>query len=119
MPRLALKQHRGQPADWINVPPLLLIRGGGCERTSAKAYANLIMLAGQDGEFSDYMLHTRLALRADGWIACDEWHWDKADGPPREHVERLRRSWESIHWFSLDGTPCIPAVATGTDHAMC
>jgi site-specific DNA-methyltransferase (adenine-specific) len=66
------------------------------------------------GELSDYMLRTRLALRADGWIECDEWHWDKPDGPPLGHVERPRRSWESIHWFSLDSTPYIRAKAAGT-----
>ena len=54
----------------------------------------------RDGEMAAYVLHTRLALRAAGWIECDELIWVKPAAPPVGHPNRPRRSWERILWFS-------------------
>lgn len=54
----------------------------------------------KDGQISDYVLRTRLALREAGWIECDELIWIKPDSPPVGHVGRPRRSWERVLWFS-------------------
>jgi len=63
----------------------------------------------RDGELSDYVHRTRLAVRASGWIECDELLWIKPDGPPLGHPGRPRRSWERILWFSRDRQPtCYP-----------
>ena len=66
-----------------------------------------------NGQISDYMLHTRLALRDDGWRECDEWIWHKPDAPPIGHPYRPRRNWESIHWFSLTPQPYCDPRANG------
>lgn len=61
------------------------------------------------GEMSDYVHHTRLALRAAGWNECDELIWVKPDSPPLGHAGRFRRSWERILWFSQAAQPdCWP-----------
>lgn len=62
-----------------------------------------------DGEMSDYVHRTRLAVRAAGWTECDELLWIKPDGPPVGHPGRPRRSWERILWFSQARQPsCYP-----------
>lgn len=53
----------------------------------------------KDGQISDYVLLTRLALRDAGWAEPDELIWLKG-GPPMGHVGRPRRAWESLLWFS-------------------
>jgi site-specific DNA-methyltransferase (adenine-specific) len=68
----------------------------------------------EGGEISDYMLRTRLAVRADGWRELDEWIWLKPDSVPLGHNVRPRRSWESLHWFAVCKNPYCDAKATGT-----
>lgn len=66
----------------------------------------------RNGQISDYTLRTRLALREAGWAEIEELIWDKKGGAPVGHVGRPRRSWESLHWFSLHGRPfCDPKAA--------
>jgi len=65
------------------------------------------------GELSDYVLRTRLALRDDGWIECDEIIWVKPDAPPLGHAKRLRRCWESVLWFSRSRKPYMDQFALG------
>ena len=36
----------------------------------------------KNGEISDYVLRTRLALRQHGWKQCEELIWYKPDSPP-------------------------------------
>jgi len=68
----------------------------------------------KNGQISDYVLRTRLALRAVGWNECEELIWNKISGPPLGHVNRPRRSWESLHWFAKHGRPyCDPRAAGG------
>lgn len=67
----------------------------------------------KDGQISDYMLHTRLALRADGWRESEELIWLKPGSPPMGHIGRPRRSWESIHWFSKSAHPYCNPLANG------
>lgn len=54
------------------------------------------------GKISDYVLKTRLALRESGWDECEELIWIKPDSPPLGSINRPRRAWESLLWFSLD-----------------
>ena len=67
-----------------------------------------------DGQISDYMLHTRLLIRANGWLENEELIWVKPDGPPLGSTFRPRRCWESIHWFSLTKQPYVDLLANGT-----
>lgn len=67
----------------------------------------------KDGQISDYVLRTRLALRSDGWKECDELIWIKPGAPPLGHKFRPRRSWESILWFSTTGKSYCDPVANG------
>ncbi len=64
----------------------------------------------ENGGISDYVLRTRLALRDDGWKEVDELLWVKPDGMPVGAVNRPRRSWERILWFSAspDLVRCYP-----------
>lgn len=65
------------------------------------------------GQISDYVLQTRLALRSDGWVECEELIWLKPDAPPLGSIKRPRRTWESILWFSKTGNPFINLYACG------
>jgi site-specific DNA-methyltransferase (adenine-specific) len=67
----------------------------------------------KNGQISDYMLHTRLAIRAAGWIECEELIWTKPGSPPMGNILRPRRSWESIHWFAKSDRPFCNALANG------
>lgn len=63
----------------------------------------------RDGGISDYVHKTRLLVRDDGWNEVDELIWVKPDGPPVGRVDRPRRSWERVLWFSNSRTPrCYP-----------
>lgn len=64
----------------------------------------------RDGQISDYVHKTRLAVRDAGWIECDELIWIKPDSPPVGHVGRPRRSWERILWFSKNQRPACHAM---------
>src|SRR5699024_4284583 len=66
------------------------------------------------GEISDYTLKMRLALRDNGWKECEELIWIKPDSPPLGSIQRPRRAWESIHWFSLAHNPYCDPKANGT-----
>lgn len=67
----------------------------------------------RDGEMSDYVHRTRMALRDDGWIECDELLWVKPNAPPVGHPGRPRRSWERILWFSTCRQPWCSPQANG------
>ena len=68
----------------------------------------------RNGEMSDYVHRTRLALREAGWIECDELIWVKPDAPPVGHPGRPRRSWERILWFAKERQPWCNPKANGT-----
>jgi len=67
----------------------------------------------RNGEMSDYVHRTRLALREAGWIECDELIWVKTSSPPVGHPRRPRRSWERILWFAKDQQPYCDPKANG------
>jgi len=67
----------------------------------------------RNGEMSDYVHRTRLALREAGWIECDELIWVKPDAPPVGHPGRPRRSWERILWFAKERRPWCDPKANG------
>ena len=69
----------------------------------------------KNGEMSDYVHRTRMAIRSAGWIECDELIWVKPDGPPLGNPNRLRRSWERILWFSRDRQPTSYPLANGRE----
>ena len=65
------------------------------------------------GQMSDYVHHTRLGLRDDGWFECDELIWIKPDAAPLGHPGRPRRGWERILWFSRRNQPYCNSTANG------
>lgn len=67
----------------------------------------------QDGQISDYVHRTRLAVREAGWCECDELIWIKDASPPVGAIARPRRSWERILWFSLSSRPWCDTKANG------
>ncbi len=67
----------------------------------------------RDGEMSDYVHRTRMAVRAAGWIECDEIAWIKPDAPPLGDVARPRRSWERVLWFSPIRRPFVNPRGNG------
>ena len=68
----------------------------------------------REGVVSDYVLRTRLTLRAAGWSELDEMIWFKPQSPPLGRHDRPRRSWESLHWFGLSGDVWCDPRASGT-----
>jgi DNA modification methylase len=92
--------------DWMaQIRPLLTTRG---------SIALVIRPHVREGQLSDYVLRTRLALRDAGWIECDEIIWIKPGSPPLGHKFRPRRSWESVLWFSRSRRPYCDPKANGT-----
>lgn len=69
----------------------------------------------KNGQISDYVLKTRLTLREAGWIECEELIWIKPDSPPLGNINRPRRAWESILWFSKTGKPKCNPKANGNE----
>lgn len=67
----------------------------------------------RDGQISDYVHRTRLAVREAGWREIDELIWVKPDAPPVGHVGRPRRSWERVLWFARTGNPWCDPRANG------
>lgn len=65
------------------------------------------------GQISDYVLRTRLALRAAGWNECEELIWVKPNGVPMGSINRPRRAWESLLWFAKHGRPFSAPKAAG------
>jgi site-specific DNA-methyltransferase (adenine-specific) len=65
------------------------------------------------GQISDYVLRTRLAIRAAGWQEIEELIWVKPSAAPLGHRYRPRRSWESILWFSNSPRPYCDPKANG------
>jgi DNA modification methylase len=66
----------------------------------------------QNGQISDYVLRTRLALRDVGWAELEELIWHKTTSPPLGSPKRPRRSWESLLWFGKHGGAwCDPKAA--------
>jgi site-specific DNA-methyltransferase (adenine-specific) len=53
----------------------------------------------KDGQMSDYVHRTRMAIRESGWFEWDELIWAKTTSAPIGHPKRPRRSWERLLWF--------------------
>jgi site-specific DNA-methyltransferase (adenine-specific)/site-specific DNA-methyltransferase (cytosine-N4-specific) len=88
--------------DWMNSATSLV--GDGSVLVNIREHIS-------DGEMSDYVHQTRLAVRSAGWIECDEMLWVKPDAPPLGHPFRPRRSWERILWFSRSRrAKCYPTA---------
>lgn len=67
----------------------------------------------KNGELSDYVLRTRLALREAGWTELAELIWHKTTAMPVGSINRPRRHWESLLWFGKHGRPYSDAKANG------
>lgn len=67
----------------------------------------------KNGELSDYVLRTRLAVREDGWKEVGEMIWHKPNGMPTGSRFKPRRSWESLLWYGKHGQPYSDAKANG------
>jgi site-specific DNA-methyltransferase (adenine-specific) len=68
----------------------------------------------RNGQISDYVLRTRLALRDAGWAELPELIWRKPDAAPTGSPNRPRRSWESLLWFAKHGQAWADPKANGT-----
>ena len=68
----------------------------------------------KNGQISDYVLRTRLALRATGFNESEELIWIKGNSPPLGSLKRPRRAWESILWFSKTNRPFCDPLTNGT-----
>jgi site-specific DNA-methyltransferase (adenine-specific) len=66
----------------------------------------------EKGVVSDYVMRTRLELRAAGWKEHPPFIWVKTSSPPIGNSNFPRRSWEEILWFSL-GSPYINCKSLG------
>jgi DNA modification methylase len=66
-----------------------------------------------NGALSDYVLKTVLAVRERGWIQPEELIWFKTDAPPLGSINRPRRSFEHILWFSKTRRPYLDLTAAG------
>lgn len=71
----------------------------------------------KNGQISDYVLRTRLAIRGRGWTECEEMIWNKKSGAPMGSTKRPRRSWESLLWFAKHGRPYSDPKAGGRESA--
>lgn len=67
-----------------------------------------------NGRLSDYVLRTRLALRASGWAEIGEMVWHKPNAMPTGSPRKPKRSWESLLWYGKHGQPYSDARANGT-----
>lgn len=67
----------------------------------------------RNGQISDYVLKTRLLVRASGWIEAEELIWIKPSSPALGSLNRPRRAWEHILWFSLS-EPYCDSLANGS-----
>jgi len=65
------------------------------------------------GQISDYVLRTRLALRAAGWCELDEIVWNKTNAMPTGSPKRPRRAWESLLWYGTHGRAWADPKAGG------
>ncbi len=72
----------------------------------------------RNGQISDYVLQTRLALRKDGWNEAEELIWHKPDAPPLGSCKRPRRTWESILWFTKQPNPFVNLKACGNANSQ-
>jgi DNA modification methylase len=68
----------------------------------------------KNGQISDYVLRTRLALREDGWSELEELIWVKTSAAPVGRIDRPRRTWESLLWFGKHGDAYSDPKAGGT-----
>lgn len=59
----------------------------------------------KNGQLSDYVLRTRLALRENGWFELDEIIWYKSNPMPTGSPRKPKRSWESLLWYGKHGRP--------------
>lgn len=74
----------------------------------------IVIRTSQDkGGISDYVMKTRLSIRAAGWTEPEELIWLKNDAPPLGSTIRPRRTWENILWFCKTNKPYIDLKACG------
>ena len=67
----------------------------------------------KNGVIQDYVLRTRLLLRESGWNECEKLIWYKKDAPPLGSLDRPRRTYEEILWFSKSSRPHVDLQACG------
>lgn len=68
----------------------------------------------KNGQLSDYVLRTRLAVREGGWFEVGELVWHKPNAMPTGSPRKPKRSWESLLWYAKHGQPYSDARASGT-----
>lgn len=68
-----------------------------------------------EGEISDYVLRTRLAIRLTKWREAEKLIWLKRDAPPLASHYRPRRNYEEILWYAKKENPFANLTACGRD----
>lgn len=99
------KDYPGWTVDWMSEARRLLKPDGSVIINIRPHIKN--------GQISDYVLRTRLALRDDGWAECEELVWHKPDAMPMAPASRPRRAWESLLWYAKHGQPWSDPKAGG------
>jgi DNA modification methylase len=69
----------------------------------------------KDGELSDYVLRTQIALRQFGWKQHMPLMWLKGDRGPQGHTGWLRHAYEQVLWFSKTTKPFCDPKAGGEE----
>jgi site-specific DNA-methyltransferase (adenine-specific) len=107
------KQYGGIP---VKEYPQWTVKWCDAYRQALKPNASIAIVIRaniHNGEISDYVLRTRLAMREAGFIEAEELIWIKPDSPPLGHTGRPRRAWENILWFSKSRHPFCDPKANG------
>jgi len=64
----------------------------------------------ENGVESDYVDRTIDALKGAGWVLIQRSIWYKPDGGPFGSVDRPRRNYEFILWFSKTNKPFVNPI---------
>lgn len=99
------KDYPAWTVAWMNEAQRLL-------KPSGSVIINISPHA-RGGQLSDYVLRTRLALRAAGWLELDELIWQKSFTLPTGAAHKPQRTWESLLWYSRTAKPWTDAKADG------
>ena len=117
-PPYAMQRHRDFPSVKESDFPAWMVSVMSAARPKMKPHGSIIINAREhvrNGQISDYLLRTRLALREAGWCEIDVLMWWKPDSPPLGRMDRPRRAYENLYWYSPSPSPWIDTRACGTD----
>jgi len=71
-----------------------------------------------DGDVSDYVMRTVMAVKSAGWIQPGLQTWYKPDSPPMGSKFRFRSAHEEVLWFSKSRQPYVNLTAGGNSNSQ-